>query len=134
MNSKSVLIYGTFDLFHIGHKNILSGAREYADSHDLKLVVGVTAPEFDRKRGKVNVYDDLETRIGYIKESGLADEIIVEEYIGQKIYDIKKYNAKAIIFGSDWEGKMDYLNKYCEVVYLPRTEGVSSTQLREQLK
>jgi glycerol-3-phosphate cytidylyltransferase len=133
MNSKSVLIYGTFDLFHIGHKNILSRAREYADSYDLKLVVGVTAPEFDQKRGKTNVYDSLEVRKGYIKQFCVADEIIVERYVGQKIDDIKKYNAVAIIFGSDWKGKMDYLNEFCEVIYLPRTEGISSTQLREAL-
>lgn len=133
MSKDSVIIYGTFDLFHIGHKNILTLSRQYADSHQLRLIVGVTSPEYDKNRNKLNVHDSLEVRKDYIKQFGVADEIIVEEYVGQKIDDIKKYNVKAIIFGSDWEGKMDYLNKYCEVIYFPRTEGISSTQLREAL-
>lgn len=125
---QTILIYGTFDLFHVGHKNILKRTKElYPDS---KLIVGVTSDEFDRSRGKTNVVDPLSKRIDNVNKTGYADEIIIETYIGQKIDDIKKYKADIIVFGSDWKGKMDYLNEYCEVIYLPRTEGVSSTSLR----
>lgn len=125
---KIILIYGTFDLFHIGHENILRRAKElYNDS---KLIVGITSDEFDQARGKTNIVDPLSKRIDNVKNSGYVDEVIIETYIGQKIDDIKRYKADIIVFGSDWKGKMDYLNEYCEVVYLPRTEGISSTSLR----
>lgn len=129
----SVIIYGTFDLFHIGHKNILDGAKKIATEREMNLIVGVTSPEFDIKRGKLNVHDSLDTRIGNVKEYCHPYKIIVESYKGQKIDDIKKYNAKVIVFGTDWKEKMDYLNEYCEVVYLPRTEGISSTMLRSKI-
>lgn len=125
---QTTLIYGTFDLFHIGHENILRGAKKICDGG--KLIVGITSDEFDQSRGKTNIVDPLSKRIDNIKKSGYADEIIVETYVGQKIDDIRKYKADSIVFGSDWKGKMDYLNEYCKVVYLPRTDGVSSTSLR----
>lgn len=125
---KIILLYGTFDLFHKGHENILRRAKELYD--DSKLIVGVTSDEFDRARGKTNIVDPLSKRIDNVKKSGYVDEVIIETYIGQKIDDIKRYKADIIVFGSDWKGKMDYLNEYCEVVYLPRTEGISSTSLR----
>lgn len=121
-----VITYGTFDLFHEGHYNILKRAKELGDY----LIVGVTSENFDKSRGKLNVKQSLVERIENIKKSGFADEIIVEEYTGQKIEDIKKYKVDKFAIGSDWVGKFDYLNEYCEVVYLDRTKGISSTQLR----
>lgn len=127
-----VLIYGTFDLFHLGHKNILDGAKRIAHERNLELVVGVTSKEFDIQRGKTNVHDSIDVRTNNVKKWCNPNDIITESYVGQKIDDIKKYDAKVIVFGSDWEGKMDYLNEYCEVIYLPRTEGISSTMLRAE--
>ncbi|WP_292883327.1 adenylyltransferase/cytidyltransferase family protein, partial [Methanobrevibacter sp. UBA188] len=120
-----VITYGTFDLFHEGHYNILKRAKDLGDY----LIVGVTSEHYDKGRGKLNVSQSLVERIDNVKNSGLADEIIVEEYDGQKIEDIKKYDIDKFVIGSDWLGKFDYLNEYCEVVYLERTKGVSSTQL-----
>ena len=125
---KRVITYGTFDLLHYGHIRLLERAKELGDY----LVVGVTSDDFDKKRGKINVSQSLVERIQAVKATGLADEIIVEEYEGQKIDDIIKYGIDVFTLGSDWEGKFDYLKDYCEVVYLPRTEGVSSTDLRTE--
>ena len=96
------------------------------------LIVGVTSDDFDKSRGKINVQQSLMERIAAVKATGIADEIIIEEYEGQKIDDIRKYDVDIFTVGSDWIGKFDYLNEYCEVVYLSRTEGVSSSELREQ--
>lgn len=123
-----VITYGTFDLFHEGHYNILKRARQLGDY----LIVGVTSEHYDKSRGKLNVTQSLVERIENVKNSGLADEIIVEEYDGQKIEDIQKYGVDKFVIGSDWTGKFDYLKEYCEVVYLERTKGVSSTQLRNR--
>ena len=124
---KTVITYGTFDLLHQGHINILRRARELGDY----LIVGVTSDSFDKDRGKLNVRNNILERVEAVRKTGYADEIIIEDYLGQKIDDIQKYGVDVFAIGSDWEGKYDYLNEYCEVVYLPRTEGVSSTMLRE---
>ncbi len=124
---KRVITYGTYDLLHYGHINLLKRAKELGDY----LIVGVTADDFDKARGKINVQQSLMERIEAVKATGLADEIIVEEYEGQKIDDIQRYDVDIFTVGSDWKGKFDYLNEYCKVVYLERTEGISSTQLRE---
>lgn len=134
MDKKNVLVYGTFDLFHIGHENILKGAKRIAEELGGELIVGVTTNDFDRDRGKIDVFNTYEERELNVKKTGMCDVIIPETYVGQKIYDIKKYNVHSIVFGSDWKGKMDYLNEYCNVVYLPRTEGISSTMLRVEKK
>lgn len=125
---KKVITYGTFDLFHQGHYNLLSKAKELGDY----LIVGVTTDNFDLERGKLNVCNNLMERIDAVKATGLADQIIIEEYVGQKIDDIKKYAVDIFAIGSDWAGHFDYLNEYAKVVYLPRTKGISSTMLREQ--
>ncbi|MCL2598023.1 MAG: Gfo/Idh/MocA family oxidoreductase [Paludibacter sp.] len=125
---KKVITYGTFDLFHAGHYNLLRRAKELGDW----LIVGVTAERFDRERGKLNVHNSLIQRIEYVKQSGFADEIIVEEFEGQKIEDILKYNVDIFAIGSDWVGKFDYVKEYCQVIYLERTKGISSTQLRNE--
>ena len=123
---KRVITYGTFDLFHKGHYNILKRARAMGDY----LIVGVTSESYDIERGKLNVRDSLLHRIENVRKTGFADEIIIEEYQGQKVSDILKDNIDVLVLGSDWRGKFDYLKNYCEVVYLERTKNISSTQLR----
>ena len=125
---KKVITYGTYDLFHTGHYNLLKNAKKLGDY----LIVAVTSDAFDKVRGKLNVNDSLVKRIKNVENTGLADEIIVEEYFGQKIDDIKKYNIDIFTVGSDWIGHFDYLNEYCQVVYLDRTKGISSTELRNK--
>lgn len=121
-----VITYGTFDLFHEGHRRLLERAKALGD----ELVVGVTTENFDEARGKLNVQQSLMERIKNVEASGLADRVIVEEYEGQKIHDIQRYAVDVFAIGSDWLGTFDYLRDYCEVVYLQRTPGVSSTELR----
>ena len=96
------------------------------------LIVGVTSDTFDRERGKINVQQSLMERVEAVRATGLADEIIIEEYEGQKIDDIKRLNVDIFTVGSDWKGKFDYLKAYCQVVYLDRTSGVSSTEIRSE--
>ena len=125
---KKVITYGTFDLFHQGHYNLLKRAKDLGDY----LIVGVTTDNFDLERGKMNTCNNVMERIEAVKATGLADLILIEEYKGQKIDDIQKYGVDIFAIGSDWEGYFDYLNEFCQVVYLPRTQGISSTQLREE--
>lgn len=125
---KKVITYGTYDLLHQGHINLLRRAKELGDY----LIVGVTSDSFDRGRGKLNVRNNVLERVEAVKATGYADEIIIEDYVGQKIDDIQKYNVDIFAIGSDWEGIFDYLNEFTKVVYLPRTEGISSTMLRAE--
>lgn len=125
---KKVITYGTFDLFHIGHFNILKRAKEQGDY----LIVGVTGENYDIGRGKLNVHDSLATRIENVQKTGFADEIIVEEYLGQKIGDMIKYDIDTFVIGDDWVGKFDHLSRYCNMVYLERTKGISSTKIRKE--
>ena len=125
---KKVITYGTYDLLHQGHINLLRRAKELGDY----LIVGVTNDSFDRDRGKLNVRNNVLERVEAVRATGYADKIIIEDYIGQKIDDIQRYDVDIFAIGSDWEGKFDYLKEYCQVVYLPRTEGISSTMLREE--
>ncbi len=121
-----VITYGTYDLLHYGHIRLLERAKELGDY----LIVGVTAEDFDKTRGKINVQQSLMERVEAVRATGIADEIIIEEYEGQKIDDIKRYDVDIFTVGSDWEGHFDYLREYCKVVYLDRTQGISSSQLR----
>lgn len=123
-----VITYGTYDLFHYGHQRLLERAKALGDY----LIVGVTSDSFDLTRGKINAQQSLMERIESVRATGLADEIIVEEYEGQKIDDIKRYGIDIFTVGSDWKGYFDYLNEYCKVVYLERTEGVSSSEIRAE--
>lgn len=125
---KKVITYGTYDLLHYGHIRLLERAKALGDY----LIVGVTAEDFDKKRGKINVKQSLMERIAAVEATGLADEIIVEEYEGQKIDDIKRYGIDIFTVGTDWLGKFDYLGEYCEVIYLERTEGISSSEVRAE--
>ena len=121
-----VITYGTYDYLHYGHIRLLERAKALGDY----LIVGVTADDFDKTRGKINVQQSLMERIEAVRQTGLADEIIVEEYEGQKIDDIRRLDIDIFTVGSDWKGKFDYLNEFCKVVYLDRTEGVSSSDIR----
>ena len=123
---KKVITYGSFDLFHEGHYRLLERAKALGDY----LIVGVTTEYFDESRGKLNIVDSLIDRIEHVKATGFADQIIIEDHVGQKIEDIQKFHVDVFTLGSDWVGVYDYLREYCEVVYLERTKGISSTMLR----
>lgn len=123
-----VITYGTYDLLHYGHIRLLERAKELGDY----LIVGVTADDFDKNRGKINVQQSLMERVEAVRATGIADEIIIEEYEGQKIDDIRRYGVDIFTVGDDWVGTFDYLNAYCKVVYLERTKGVSSSELRNE--
>lgn len=123
-----VITYGTYDLLHYGHIRLLERAKALGDY----LIVGITSDDYDKTRGKINNQQTLMERIKAVKDTGIADEIIVEEYEGQKIDDIRRLGVDIFTVGSDWEGKFDYLNEYCKVVYLPRTEGISSSEVRTE--
>ena len=121
-----VATYGVFDIFHEGHTSLLRRARALGDY----LIVGVTTNHYDEIRGKLNTTDSFAVRRQAVLDSGFADEVIAEDYVGQKEDDIRLRGIDVVVFGSDWTGKFDYLRSLCDVVYLPRTQGISSTQLR----
>lgn len=123
-----VITYGTYDMFHYGHQKLLERAKALGDY----LIVGITSDDYDKSRGKINNQQSLMERIAAVKATGIADEIIVEEYEGQKIDDIRRLDVDIFTVGSDWVGYFDYLNEFCKVIYLPRTEGVSSTEIRAE--
>lgn len=123
---KKVITYGSFDLFHEGHLRLLKRAKKLGDY----LIVGVTTEQYDESRGKLNIINPLNERIENVRKTGLADEIIVEDHVGQKVEDVQKYGIDVFTVGSDWLGAFDYLKEYCEVVYLERTKNISSTQMR----
>ena len=124
---RKVITYGVFDVFHEGHRRLLERAKALGDY----LVVGITDNTFDELRGKLSTVDSFEVRAANVMATGYADEIIVEDHDGQKAEDIARLGIDIFAIGSDWRGKFDYLRAYCEVVYLDRTTGVSSTQMRD---
>lgn len=115
-------------MLHYGHIRLLERAKALGDY----LIVGITSDDYDKTRGKINLQQTLMERIAAVEATGLADEIVVEEYEGQKIDDIRRLGVDIFTVGSDWEGYFDYLNEYCKVVYLPRTQGVSSSEVRAE--
>lgn len=123
-----VITYGTYDLLHYGHIRLLERAKALGDY----LIVGVTSDAYDMARGKINNQQSLLERVAAVEATGLADEIVIEEYEGQKIDDIQRLGVDIFTVGSDWRGKFDYLQQYCKVVYLERTQGVSSSELRTE--
>ena len=125
---KRVITYGTFDLFHVGHLNLLKRAKELGDY----LVVGVSTDEFNEIKGKKSIIP-FEHRKAIVESIKYVDLVIPEKNWDQKIEDIKKYKIDVFVMGSDWRGKFDFLKKYVEVVYLPRTEGISSTMIKTVL-
>ncbi len=127
---KRILTYGTFDLLHYGHINLLKRAKALGDY----LVVALSTDEFNAGKGK-KAYHNYETRKMMLEAVRYVDLVIPESSWEQKIDDVKKYEIDTVVMGSDWAGsdKFDYLKEYCEVVYLPRTEGVSTTKIKQEL-
>ncbi len=125
----TVITYGTFDLFHIGHYRLLRRAKSLGD----RLIVGVSTDEFNNKKGK-EAYQPFEERFRIVKNLPFVDIVIPEVSWEQKIDDIKEYSVDIFVIGDDWRGKFDHLSIYCRVIYLPRTKGISSTILREKIK
>lgn len=127
---KRILTYGTFDLLHVGHINLLKRAKELGDY----LIVAVSTDEFNAIKNKKS-YFSYEDRKKIVESIRYVDLVIPEKTWEQKIDDIKKYNVDVVVMGSDWEGsdKFEYLKEYAEVVYLPRTEGISTTKIKEDL-
>ena len=126
---KRILTYGTFDLLHYGHIRLLKRAKALGDY----LIVALSTDDFNNLKGK-KAYHDFKTRKEMLESIRYVDLVIPENNWEQKIDDVKNYKADVVVMGSDWTGKFDYLKDYCEVVYLPRTEGVSTTKIKEELK
>ena len=126
---KTVITYGTYDLFHIGHLNLLKRAKALGDY----LIVAVSSDDFNLQKGKVCEIKDTD-RMAIVEAIKYVDKVIPETSWDQKIDDVKKYNVDIFVMGDDWKGKFDFLKDYCEVVYLPRTEGISTSGLKNDIK
>ncbi|KIH71434.1 glycerol-3-phosphate cytidylyltransferase [Salinicoccus roseus] len=125
---KKVITYGTFDLIHMGHINILRRAKEMGDY----LVVAISTDEFNTMKHK-QAYYSFEQRKQILEAIRYVDEVIPEHTWDQKIQDVKAHDIDIFVMGHDWEGEFDFLKEYCEVIYLPRTEGVSTTKTKQDL-
>ena len=125
---KIVLTYGTFDMFHIGHLNLLNRLKSLGD----KLIVAVSTDEFNSIKGKKTLIP-FEQRALIVQNIKCVDMVISEKNWEQKIDDIKKYNVDIFAIGDDWQGKFDFLKNHCEVIYLPRTQNISTTELKKEL-
>lgn len=125
---RTILTYGTFDVVHIGHINLLRRARELGD----RLIVGLSSDEFNSKKHKSSLLD-YPNRKTVLEAIRYVDFVFPELTWEQKIDDVKKYNVSTFVIGDDWEGKFDFLSAYCEVVYLPRTADISSTLIKQTL-
>ncbi len=125
---KRVITYGTFDLLHRGHINLLKRAKALGDY----LIVGVSTDEFNALKGK-KAYYSYEDRKYILEAIRYVDKAIPEKNWDQKIADVKKYHIDTFVIGDDWRGKFDFLKPYCEVIYLPRTQGISTTQIKDDL-
>jgi len=125
---KRVLTYGTFDLLHLGHINLLKRAKSLGDY----LVVALSSDDFNRMKHK-DAFLPYEQRKAVLEAIRYVDKVIPEENWEQKIRDLKENDIDVFVMGSDWEGKFDFLKEYCEVVYLDRTEGISTTMLKNEI-
>jgi len=125
---KRVITYGTYDIFHIGHLRLLQRVKALGD----ELIVAVSTDEFNLKKGK-RVMIPFSQRAEIVKNIKCVDMVIAEESWKQKIDDIKRYNIDIFAIGDDWRGEFDFLKEYCDVIYLPRTKNISSTQLKNSL-
>ena len=126
---KKVITYGTFDLLHVGHINLLRRAKALGDY----LIVVVSSDEFNAGKGK-KAYHSFEDRKKILEAIRYVDEVLPEYTWEQKIDDVVNNNVDVFVMGDDWKGKFDFLKDYCEVVYLPRTEGISTTKIKKDLK
>lgn len=125
---KKIITYGTFDLLHVGHINILRRAKEMGDY----LVVGLSTDEFNKEKNK-KAYHSYENRKLILESIEFVDEVIPEENWEQKIKDIKEHDIDIFVMGDDWDGHFDFLKEHCQVVYLPRTIGISTSQIKKDL-
>lgn len=125
---RKVITYGTFDLLHTGHINILRRAKEYGDY----LIVAISSDEFNALKDK-KAYYSFEQRKLILEAIRFVDEVIPEHTWEQKIQDVKEHNVDVFVMGDDWKGKFDFLSDACEVVYLPRTVGISTTKIKQDL-
>lgn len=127
---KKVITYGTFDLFHIGHLNLLRRAKALGDY----LIVAVSSDKFNlEEKNKICQISDVD-RMEIVKAIRYVDEVILEESWDQKVKDVAKYDIDVFVIGDDWRGEFDFLKDQCEVVYLPRTEGISTTEIKKDLR
>jgi len=122
---KTVITYGTFDLFHVGHLRLLQRMRDLGD----RLIVGVSTDEFNERKGKRTIVE-FQARAEIVAGLACVDEVIPETDWSQKRADIREHNVSIFGMGDDWRGKFDHLRDVCDVIYLPRTHGISSTQLK----
>ncbi len=125
---KTVITYGTFDLFHVGHLRLLERARALGD----RLVVAVSSDEFNEGKGKKTIIPYAD-RAAIVNAIQIVDQVIPERSWEQKRVDIREHNVDIFVMGADWQGKFDELKELCEVVYLPRTDGVSTTELKHSM-
>jgi glycerol-3-phosphate cytidylyltransferase len=125
---RTILTYGTFDVVHIGHINLLRRARELGD----RLIVGLSSDEFNSKKHKSSLLD-YENRKAVLEAIRYVDLVFPEITWEQKIEDVKKYGVTTFVIGDDWTGKFDFLSEYCEVTYLSRTADISSTLIKQSL-
>lgn len=125
---KKVITYGTFDLLHTGHINILKQAKEMGDY----LIVAISTDEFNECKNK-KAYYSYKERKAILESVRYVDKVIPEKNWDQKIDDIKNFDINLFVMGEDWEGKFDYLMEFCEVIYLPRTQGISTTKIKKDL-
>jgi glycerol-3-phosphate cytidylyltransferase len=128
MKSKTIITYCTFDMFHIGHLRLLQRLADLGD----ELIVAVSTDEFNNLKGKKTLIP-YEQRAEIVSNIRCVDRVIAEESWDQKIEDINMYNIDIFAMGDDWSGKFDFLSKYCEVIYLPRTKSISTTKLKKSL-
>lgn len=126
---KKVITYGTFDVIHYGHINLLHRAKQLGDY----LIVALSTDEFNQMKNKKSYYTYEQRKI-LLEACRYVDLVIPEYNWEQKIDDIKKYEINTFVMGDDWKGKFDFLKDYCEVIYLPRTPNVSSAQTKQYLK
>ena len=126
---KRVITYGTFDLLHYGHINLLRRAKQYGDY----LIVALSTDEFNWNKKQKRCYFEYEKRKQLLEAVRYVDLVIPEENWDQKISDVQEYHVDTFVIGNDWEGKFDFLKPYCEVVYLERTPEISSTQIKSDL-
>ncbi|GAF64976.1 glycerol-3-phosphate cytidylyltransferase [Bacillus sp. TS-2] len=126
---KKVITYGTFDLLHWGHINLLRRARELGDY----LIVAISSDEFNKLKNK-EAFHSFENRKMILEAIRYVDEVIAEDNWEQKIDDVQKYDIDIFVMGDDWKGKFDFLKEHCEVVYLPRTASISTTQIKKAIK
>lgn len=125
---KTVITYGTFDILHVGHINLLRRARALGD----RLVVGLSTDEFNLGKHKSSLLN-YENRKMVLESIRYVDEVFPEDNWEQKVQDIKRFGATLFVMGHDWEGKFDFLSQYCQVHYLPRTEAISTTEIKQSL-